>query len=374
MDPAVPSPPGRGPRTSRSPRCSSRARCARTCGPSTASRGSWTSSATRPRATGSRCSTSWSARSTRCYDGHAVLAGDAAAPADDPGVRPAARAVPAADRVQPDRPAEARVRDLGRRASGTATTPPTRSGGSCSGCSAGRTTSPSSSRASDDVCTGLQLVNFLQDVPRDLELGRSISRRRTAAASTSPCSTGRTSRCAGCSRFEAERARGLLGGGAAAPGADRRPDRARGRPLRARGARGARRARGRRLGHLHAAAAAVAAAARAGGVPRDERSRQAYAEVERMTRERARNFAYGIMVLPKAKRRAISAIYAFAREVDDTADGDAPPGREARAGWRSSTRRSTRRRATTRCGSRSPTRASASRSPRRRCTTSSTAG
>src|SRR5204862_4328147 len=27
-------------------------------------------------------------------------------------------------------------------------------------------------RASDDVCTGLQLVNFLQDVPRDLALGR----------------------------------------------------------------------------------------------------------------------------------------------------------------------------------------------------------
>src|SRR5206468_380269 len=26
--------------------------------------------------------------------------------------------------------------------------------------------------ASDEVCTGLQLVNFLQDVPRDLELGR----------------------------------------------------------------------------------------------------------------------------------------------------------------------------------------------------------
>jgi squalene synthase HpnC len=26
--------------------------------------------------------------------------------------------------------------------------------------------------ASDDVCTGLQLVNFIQDVPRDLELGR----------------------------------------------------------------------------------------------------------------------------------------------------------------------------------------------------------
>jgi len=52
---------------------------------------------------------------------------------------------------------------------------------------------------------------------------------------------------------------------------------------------------------------------------------QAYAEVQRLTRARARNFAYGIMVLPKPKRRAIAAIYAFAREVDDIADGDAPP-------------------------------------------------
>ena len=31
------------------------------------------------------------------------------------------------------------------------------------------------------------------------------------------------------------------------------------------------------------------------------------------------------MVLPKPKRRAIAAVYAFAREVDDIADGDAPP-------------------------------------------------
>ena len=51
---------------------------------------------------------------------------------------------------------------------------------------------------------------------------------------------------------------------------------------------------------------------------------EAYAEVERITRERAKNFAYGIMVLPREKRRAIAAIYAFAREVDDVADGSAP--------------------------------------------------
>jgi phytoene synthase len=47
----------------------------------------------------------------------------------------------------------------------------------------------------------------------------------------------------------------------------------------------------------------------------------AYVEVERLTRKRARNFAYGIMLLPRPKRRAIAAIYAFARRVDDIADG-----------------------------------------------------
>lgn len=52
---------------------------------------------------------------------------------------------------------------------------------------------------------------------------------------------------------------------------------------------------------------------------------RAYAEVERLTRRRARNFAYGIMVLPREKRRAIAAIYAFARRVDDIADGDLEP-------------------------------------------------
>src|SRR5690348_9294190 len=52
---------------------------------------------------------------------------------------------------------------------------------------------------------------------------------------------------------------------------------------------------------------------------------EAYAEVERITRREAKNFAYGIMLLPRAKRRAIAAIYAFARRVDDVADGALPP-------------------------------------------------
>jgi phytoene synthase len=50
----------------------------------------------------------------------------------------------------------------------------------------------------------------------------------------------------------------------------------------------------------------------------------AYAEVQRLTRARAKNFAYGIMLLPRAKRRGVAAIYAFAREVDDIADGQLP--------------------------------------------------
>ena len=51
----------------------------------------------------------------------------------------------------------------------------------------------------------------------------------------------------------------------------------------------------------------------------------AYDEVLRITRREAKNFAYGIMVLPRAKRQAIAAIYAYARRVDDIADGPAAP-------------------------------------------------
>jgi 15-cis-phytoene synthase len=58
---------------------------------------------------------------------------------------------------------------------------------------------------------------------------------------------------------------------------------------------------------------------------------RAYAEVERLTRREARNFAYGIMVLPRPKRQAIAAIYAFARRVDDISDGELPAG-DKRAG------------------------------------------
>jgi 15-cis-phytoene synthase len=48
---------------------------------------------------------------------------------------------------------------------------------------------------------------------------------------------------------------------------------------------------------------------------------EAYADTLRITRREARNFAWGIMLLPRPKRQAIAALYAFARRVDDIADG-----------------------------------------------------
>jgi 15-cis-phytoene synthase len=50
----------------------------------------------------------------------------------------------------------------------------------------------------------------------------------------------------------------------------------------------------------------------------------AYRECEHITSAQAKNFSYGIKLLPKPKRRAMSALYAMARRIDDIGDGDAP--------------------------------------------------
>ena len=48
---------------------------------------------------------------------------------------------------------------------------------------------------------------------------------------------------------------------------------------------------------------------------------EAYRECERITWSAARNFAYGIRLLPPDKRRGLAVIYAFARRIDDIGDG-----------------------------------------------------
>jgi 15-cis-phytoene synthase len=52
---------------------------------------------------------------------------------------------------------------------------------------------------------------------------------------------------------------------------------------------------------------------------------QAYMVCEQITREQARNFHYGIRLLPPPKRTALCALYALARRIDDIGDGPLPP-------------------------------------------------
>jgi squalene synthase HpnC len=67
--------------------------------------------------------------------------------------------------------------------------------------------------ASDSVCTGLQLVNFLQDVPRDLELGRIYLPAEDRRRFGDPALDRPSDELRALLRFEADRAAGLLAAG-----------------------------------------------------------------------------------------------------------------------------------------------------------------
>src|SRR5438552_14782152 len=59
---------------------------------------------------------------------------------------------------------------------------------------------------------------------------------------------------------------------------------------------------------------------------------------EQLTRQAAKNFYYGLKLLPEPKRSAMFAIYAYMRLVDDIADDDEAHSLEGRIGdlekWR----------------------------------------
>jgi 15-cis-phytoene synthase len=57
---------------------------------------------------------------------------------------------------------------------------------------------------------------------------------------------------------------------------------------------------------------------------------EAYDACQTITRTQARNFHYGIRLLPADRRAALCAVYALARRIDDIGDGDRP-GAEKRA-------------------------------------------
>jgi phytoene synthase len=52
---------------------------------------------------------------------------------------------------------------------------------------------------------------------------------------------------------------------------------------------------------------------------------EAYARCWEITASQAKNFAYGIRLLPAPKRNAMAALYALARRIDDIGDGDDAP-------------------------------------------------
>ncbi len=57
----------------------------------------------------------------------------------------------------------------------------------------------------------------------------------------------------------------------------------------------------------------------------------AYRQCEKITWAEARNFAYGIRLLPTPKRQAMAALYAMSRRIDDVGDGDWPQDRKLAA-------------------------------------------
>src|SRR5882757_2922178 len=65
-------------------------------------------------------------------------------------------------------------------------------------------------------------------------------------------------------------------------------------------------------------------------------------ESRTITRKSASNLALAFVLLPKAKRDGMSALYAFCREVDDVADDETQPIEDRRhqlAEWREDVRR-----------------------------------
>jgi len=65
-------------------------------------------------------------------------------------------------------------------------------------------------------------------------------------------------------------------------------------------------------------------------VPTESQLHVAYSVCRGITRSQAKNFYYGFLVLPRRKRQALSAVYAFMRRCDDIADDPALSARDRR--------------------------------------------
>lgn len=64
--------------------------------------------------------------------------------------------------------------------------------------------------------------------------------------------------------------------------------------------------------------------------PTDSQIAMAYSVCRGITRKAAKNFYYAFLILPRSKRQALCAVYAFMRRCDDIADDESLPLRERR--------------------------------------------
>jgi phytoene synthase len=225
-------------------------------------------------------------------------------------------------------------------------------------------TDPDRARLSDDVCSGLQVVEHLQDVGEDLAAGRVYLpqddlfrfgctdddlRQPTATSSVRKLVAHESSRAhillaageqlvAGLPTVPGRIAvAGFVAGGLATLDAIRAAEFDvlvhRCRPTRhgVAGHAAALLARSIRSGTAPDGTGPVRARERqrtsghtrpAGNAMMVNAVEQAYVECSRITCTEAKNFAYGIRLLPGPKRDAMSSLYAFARRIDDISDSD----------------------------------------------------
>lgn len=207
---------------------------------------------------------------------------------------------------------------------------------------------PERLRLADSICTGLQLVEHCQDVAEDLARGRLyLPVADLRGCGVSPGDLAAPAADPGVRQVvvrQVQRAREHLHAGAPLVGTLRGRPRALTAAFLAGGLAAAdaveaagydalagppRPSRRRLLQHL---LRAPSTSGRPGQrAPRSARGgdvEAAYALCEQITKREARNFSYGIRLLPPPQRRAMSAVYALARRIDDIGDDRTAPREE----------------------------------------------
>jgi 15-cis-phytoene synthase len=208
---------------------------------------------------------------------------------------------------------------------------------------------PERQALSDRVCSGLQVVEHLQDVGEDATAGRvylpADDLERFGVVEADLTAPAASSALRSAVAFELARARELLaagipltrslrgwcrlavagyvaGGLAAADAIEAAGYDVLAGPVRPN--------RARTLRHALHVLASPASRSRHETRQKPELDR-AYTACAEITRREAKNFAYGIALLPAAKRRAMAVVYALARQVDDIVDEPGPTEARARA-------------------------------------------